>query len=77
LGRLDYESAITCKNVYFTQGIPVAVLKISCCQSAGLVMLSTENRAKTIDGTFFCPEYAAVKHKESTNGYLGMQSHEQ
>ena len=55
----------------------MAVLKISCCQSAGLVTLSTENRAKTIDGTFFCPEYAAVKHKEFTNGYIGMQSHEQ
>jgi len=38
--------------------------------------LSTENRAKTIDGTFFWPEYAAVRHKEPTNGYLRTQGHE-
>ena len=39
-------------------------------------MLSTENRVKTIDGTFCCPKYRTVKHKESTNGYLRTQGHE-
>jgi len=39
--------------------------------------LSTENRTKTIDGTFSCRGNETVKHKASTNGYIGIQSHEQ
>jgi len=54
----------------FNQGIPVVVLKINCCKSTELVLLSTENRIKTINGTFFCLEYETVKYKESTDGYL-------
>jgi len=40
------------------------------------VLLSTENRIKTIDGMFFCQGNGTVKQKESTNGYLGIQGHE-
>ena len=42
----------------------------NCCKSAGLVLLSTENRIQTIDGTFFCQDSGTVKRKESTNGHL-------
>jgi len=39
------------------------------------VLLSTENRIKTIDGTFFCQDSGTVKQKESTNGCLRFQGH--
>ena len=54
----------------------MVVLKINCCKPTELVLLSTENRIKTIDGTFFCLEYETVKYKESTDGYLRFQGHE-
>jgi len=50
--------------------------KDNCCKSAELVLLSTENRIKTMDGMFFCQSSGTVKQKESTNGYLGIQGHE-
>ena len=60
---------LVCLN---TQGIPVVVLKDNCRKSAGLVLLSTENRIKIIYGTLFYDSSTIVKRKEPTNGYLGI-----
>jgi len=41
-------------------------------KSAGLALLSTENRIKIIYGTLFYSSRMIVKRKEPANGYLGI-----